>query len=218
MARTKLSAGLRRRYCELRRLGVGSVARPKCPFWSRLSVVDKMDKRQTPEYNKDLASIAFNYGRDNLVCLVGTLVTVMLASNIAGARHDMLDLRKTGGRGRCSTAIPALASWLVENSMNDPLITYNMNPTILYLTKGKVDVINSEDHEPGDFSILLEHLLSGGTDIYFVTAENINDYLNKKEFEEFLALASSCGRKISVVKVFNNRAGRPEFVLHKIAR
>lgn len=77
--------------------------------------------------------------------------------------------------------------------------------------------MDRDDYEPGEFCARLEHLLASGTDIYFVTAENINDYLNKKEFEEFLASASSRGRAISVVKVFNNRAGRPELVLHRIA-
>ena len=153
------------------------------------------------------------------VCVAGILMAAMLAANIAGAAYDIRDLRKTGGRGRFSPAIPALASWLEENGINDPVIVYNMDPTIPFLTKGKVQVIERTYHSmPGEFGRLLKGLSSRGTDIYFVTAEDIDDYLNKEEFNEYLASASSHGHEISVVKVFNDRSGRPELVLHKIAR
>ena len=152
------------------------------------------------------------------VCLAGVLITAMLASNIAGAAYDIRDLRKTGGRGRCSTAIPALACWLDEHRITGPVIAYELTPTIPFLTENRVKVIDRDDPEPGEFSALLADMLSSGADIYFVTAENINDFINKKEFDEFLSSASRRGREISVVKVFNNRAGRPEFVLHRIAQ
>jgi len=153
-------------------------------------------------------------------CLTGILMAVMLASNIAGAAHDVRDLRKTGGSCTHATAIYGLASWLDENKVKEPVVVSSIGASILFLTRGRVaNVIERQSFDHQDFMMTLKGILSRGTDIYFVTAskETGQDYY-VKELEEFLAMAMRRQRNPRMVRTFNDLAGQPEYVLHKLAR
>ena len=154
------------------------------------------------------------------VLLAGILIAVMLTSNIAGAARDVRELRQTGGECSHSTAIYGLASWLDGHNVTEPVIVHSIGASIPLLTRGRVgNVIERQWLSHADFMMTLKDVFFRNQVIYFVTAcKGCGQQLFKEEVGDSLGWARSRGKDCRVVETFNNLAGQPEFVLHRIVQ
>ena len=159
------------------------------------------------------------------VCLAGIPIALILASNIAVARRDILYLRATGGTTPYATAINGLASWLDANRIKEFVIVNSIAPSIEFLTGGRVgSLIERQVYDHQGFMGRFNDLLASGVcgvDFYFVLGQKVaksNEGYYGEEFEELLSLAKGRRLNCRVVKIIEDKSGQPEYVVWKIFR
>lgn len=118
------------------------------------------------------------------------LITSILLFNIWMNIYFNMQMKRTGGYGRWSTAINELADYLEKNNITAPVMFgYGLHSNLIFLTGKKVDPIIYEKLYPQPIAFAYEQLFSSTEQIFYLTLSPADD-----ELEDFFATEDTPGK------------------------
>ena len=193
-----------------------------------------------------LWDIAWQFKKTLIKVFVGFLLSFTILFNIFMNLYYNIQMQRTGGFGRWSTAINELVDYLKENNITAPVMfDYDLHSNLIFATDNKVVPIIYDKFYPKSVALAYNELISSNRKIFYLTItpeeserEELlrnesyrvqdkkfsNDYLamfsadkNSYYKDLFMQFAKESGRKVQLEKVFLNRAGVPVYWLYKIS-